>query len=132
MYRSFAPIRWTLAAFACAALACGAALAAQTQGSTEDNGTLPAGGRFKQCHGYVRHVSEINLKVHCIDGKASDQSFIYIPRFAKLASGKTVEMKTLKPETTVLVYYTQSLGVKKAYRVFVADAEGREKQGLRT
>jgi hypothetical protein len=128
---SFAPIRRTLAVVACAALTCGAALA-QTQTATEDNGTLPAGGKFKQCHGYVRHVSSTNLKVHCIDGNASDQSFLYIPRFAKLPNGKSVEMNTLLPETTVLVYYTQSLGVKKAYRVFVADANGRETKALRT
>jgi hypothetical protein len=128
---SFAPIRRTLAAFACAAFACGVALA-QPQGPTEDNGTIPAGGKFKECHGYVRHVSTTNLKVHCIDGNASDQSFLYIPKYAKLGNGKTVAMSELKPETTVLVYYTQSLGIKKAYRVIVSDATGREGQALRT
>ena len=131
MDRSFAPLRRTLAALACGFLACGVAFA-QTPPPAEDNGAIPAGGKFKQCHGYVRHVSTTNLKVHCIDGNASDQAFLYIPRFAKLANGNSVEMNTLKPETPVLVYYTQSLGVKKAYRVFVSDENGHETKALKT
>ena len=29
---------------------------------------LPAGGKTKDCHGYVVSVSSSNLTVHCIDG----------------------------------------------------------------
>ena len=143
---SFAPLRRTLAACAGLAVLTSGALVAsaqtqapQTQGpqttlvpSGEDNGTIPAGGKFKVCHGYVRHVSTANMKVHCIDGNPSDQSFLYVPKFAKLASGKTVETTLLKPETPVHVYYTQSLGIKKAYRVFVDNTEGHEVTSVKT
>jgi hypothetical protein len=143
---SFAPLRRTLAACVClAALASGALAASaqtqspQTQGpqttlapQNEDNGTIPAGGRFKVCHGYVRHVSTTNMKVHCIDGNPSDQSFLYVPKFAKLASGKTVETTLLKPETPVHVYYTQTIGIKKAYRVYVDNENGQAVRSLKT
>jgi hypothetical protein len=142
MNRRFAPFRQTLAALACIALTSGAvaALAAPpAQGSqttlapqAEDNGSIPAGGRFKECHGYLRHVSTVNMKVHCIDGNPSDQSFLAVPKFAKLTSGKTVEMQQLKPDTPVHVYYTQSMGVKKAYKVFVDDANGHAVDSLKT
>ena len=98
----------------------------------DDNGTIPAGGKFKECHGYVRHVSDLNMKVHCIDGNASDQSFLYIPRYAKLHDGKSVQTADLKPDTPVHIYYTQSLGVKKAYKVFVADPNGHGLYGFRS
>lgn len=145
MHSCFAPFRRTLAALACFALTSGALVAAadtpaQTQGpqttlaapQTEDNGSIPAGGKFKECHGYLRHVSTVNMKVHCIDGNPSDQSFLTVPKFAKLTSGKTIETQLLKPDTPVLVYYTQSLGVKKAYRVFVDDTNGHPVDSLKT
>jgi hypothetical protein len=96
------------------------------------DGTLPAGGHFKECHGYVRHVSDVNIKVHCIDGNASDQSFLYLPRFANLKDGKSIQTKDLTPETPVHVYYTQSLGVKKAYKIYVADPQGNGAYGFRS
>ena len=143
MDRSFVSQRM-LAALAALVLTAGplAALADPTpaQGSqatlaapqTEDNGTLPAGGKFKECHGYLRHVSTVNMKVHCIDGNPSDQSFVTVPKFAKLTSGKTIEMQQLKPDTPVHIYYTQSLGVKKAYKVFVDDTNGHAVDSLKT
>lgn len=98
----------------------------------DDNGQIPAGGKFKECHGYVRHVSDLNIKVHCIDGNASDQSFLYTPRFANLRDGKSVQVKTLQPETPVHIFYTQSLGIKKAYKIYVADPNGRGVYGFRS
>jgi len=132
--------RRTLAALACLALTSGVLVAsAQTQQpqttlapQREDDGSIPAGGKFKQCHGYIRHVSTANMKVHCIDGNPSDQSFLTVPKFAKLTSGKTTETTLLKPDTPVHVYYTQSLGVKKAYRVFVDDTTGAPVSSLKT
>jgi hypothetical protein len=98
----------------------------------DDNGTLPAGGKFKECHGYVRHVSDLNLKVHCIDGNASDQSFLYLPRYANLHDGKSVQTTHLLPDTPVHIFYTQSLGVKKAYKIYVADPNGHGLYGFRS
>jgi hypothetical protein len=127
---SFAPLLRTLAAFAVVALTAVPALA-QTP-PPDDNGTLPAGGKFKECHGYIRHVSDLNIKVHCIDGNASDQSFLYMPKYAKASDGKSVQTKDLAPETPVHVYYTQSLGIKKAYKIYVADPNGHGLYGFRS
>ena len=126
---SFA-LRRTLAAFALAVLTASPAFA-QTP-PPDDNGTLPPGGRFKECHGYVRHVSDLNMRVHCIDGNPSDQSFLYLPRYAKLRDGKSVQTVDLRPETPVHIFYTQSLGVKKAYKIFVADPNGHGLYGFRS
>ena len=126
---SFA-LRRTLAAFALAVLTAAPAFA-QTP-PPDDNGTLPPGGRFKECHGYVRHVSDLNMRVHCIDGNPSDQSFLYLPRYAKLRDGKSVQTVDLRPETPVHIFYTQSLGVKKAYKIFVADPNGHGLYGFRS
>jgi len=126
----FALLRRTLAAFVFVALA-GAPVVAQTP-APDDNGTLPAGGKFKECHGYVRHVSDLNMRVHCIDGNPSDQSFLYLPRYAKLRDGKSVQTTDLKPDTPVHVFYTQSLGIKKAYKIFVADPNGHGLYGFRS
>jgi hypothetical protein len=97
-----------------------------------DDGQLPAGGKFKECHGYVRHVSMLNIKVHCIDGRPSDQSFLYMPRFANMHDGKSIQVKRLQPETPVHIYYTQSLGIKKAYKIYVADPNGHGLYGFRS
>jgi hypothetical protein len=123
-------LRRTLAAFALAVLVAAPAFA-QTP-PPDDNGTLPAGGKFKECHGYVRHVSDLNMRVHCIDGNPSDQSFLYLPRYAKLRSGKSVQTVDLTPDTPVHIYFTQSLGVKKAYKIFVADPNGHGLYGFRS
>ena len=82
----FAPFLRTLAALVLVAFSAAPAFA-QTA-PPDAGGALPAGGKFKECHGYVRHVSDLNMKVHCIDGNASDQSFLYLPRYAKLRDGK--------------------------------------------
>jgi hypothetical protein len=130
MIASFAPILRTLAALMVAALVAGPALA-QTP-PPDDNGMLPAGGKFKECHGYIRHVSDLNIKVHCIDGNASDQSFLYLPKYAKMSDGKSIQTKELAPETPVHIFYTQSLGIKKAYKLYVADPNGHGLYGFRT
>jgi hypothetical protein len=127
----FAPFLRTLAAFALGAL-CAAPAFAQTPPPLDDNGSLPAGGHFKQCHGYIRHVSDANVKAHCIDGNASDQSFITFPRYANLRDGKSMQVKDLAPETPVHILYTQSLGIKKAYKIFVADPNGHGLYGFRS
>jgi hypothetical protein len=125
----FAPLLRTLAALALVAVA--APAFAQTP-PPDDNGTLPAGGKFKECHGYIRHVSDLNIKVHCIDGDASDQSFLTFPKYAKLNQGKSTQTKDLRPETPVHIFYTQSLGIKKAYKIYVADPNGHGLYGFRS
>ena len=138
MTSPFAPVLRTLAAFALLAAVPLAAAAQSVQtpppepSPASDNGTLPAGGHFKECHGYVRHVSDVNIKVHCIDGNPSDQSFLYVPKFASLKDGKSIQTKDLSPETPVHIYYTQSLGVKKAYKIYVADPQGNGAYGFRS
>ena len=126
----FALLRRLLAAAALATLVAAPAFAQAPP--PDDNGTKPAGGKFKECHGYVRHVSDLNMKVHCIDGNASDQSFLYLPRYSNLRDGKSVQTTNLRPDTPVHILYTQSLGVKKAYKIFVADPNGHGLYGFRT
>lgn len=126
----FALLRRTLAAAAFVAVASAPSLA-QTPPPSAD-GTLPAGGKFKECHGYIRHVSDLNVKVHCIDGNASDQSFLTFPKYAHLRDGKSIEVKELHPETPIHIYYTQSLGIKKAYKIYVADPNGHGLYGFRS
>jgi hypothetical protein len=136
MTSPFASILRTLAVCALAACAPGIAFAdaplASETAPPSDNGTLPAGGHFKECHGYIRHVSALNMKVHCIDGNASDQSFLYLPKFAGVRDGKSIQTKDLPPDTPVHVFYTQSVGIKKAYKVYVADPQGNGVYGFRT
>ena len=131
----FAFIVRTLAVLAMATFAAAPALAQPAPAQTapaDDNGSLPAGGRFKECHGYVRHVSDLNIKVHCIDGNPSDQSFLYLPRYTKLRDGKSVQTSALRPDTPIHIFYTQSIGVKKAYKIFVADPNGQGLYGFRS
>jgi hypothetical protein len=130
MFRTFALFAATLAVVAPTAPA--RAQTAEATAPPDDNGTLPAGGRFKECHGYVRHVSAVNIKVHCIDGNPSDQSFLATPKHVNLRNGTTMETRELAPETPVHVFYTQSLGIKKAYKIYVADPDGRGLYGFRT
>jgi len=141
MANPFAHVLRTLAVVACV-FACPVLAFAQAPppdappaGATppaSDDGMLPAGGHFKECHGYIRHVSDVNIKVHCIDGNASDQSFLYLPKYANLREGKSIQTKELAPETPVHIYYTQSLGIKKAYKIYVADPEGHGLYGFRS
>jgi hypothetical protein len=119
-------------AFALPAVALADVTLASATAPPSDDGMLPAGGHFKECHGYIRHVSTVNMKVHCIDGDASDQSFLYLPKFANLRDGKSVQTKDLPPDTPVHVFYTQSIGIKKAYKIYVADPQGNGVYGFRT
>jgi hypothetical protein len=130
MNRSFAPLRSTLPVLALFALCCSAGLAAPTSPQTAEAGGLPPSGKDKVCHGYVRHVSTTNMRVHCIDGRPSDQSFLYVPRFAKLTSGKSVQTSELQPDTPVVIYYSQDLLVKKADRIFVTDTNGNPTESV--
>jgi len=127
----FALLRRTLAVSAFVAVA-GAHALAQTPPPLNENGELPPGGKYKECHGYFRHISDLNMRVHCIDGNPSDQSFLYFPKYANLHDGKSIQSKDLRPETPVHVYYTQSLGIKKAVKIFVADPNGHGLYGFRT
>jgi hypothetical protein len=127
----FAPFLRTLAVLALLG-SCAAAAGAQTPPPVTDENTMPAGGHFKECHGYIRHVSDANVKAHCIDGNASDQSFITFPRYANLRDGKSMQVKDLTPDTPVHILYTQSLGIKKAYKIYVADPNGHGLYGFRS
>jgi hypothetical protein len=109
-----------------------AATAPVSTSTVQPNAEVTPFGRYKECHGYVRHVSEINVKVHCIDGKPSDQSFVYMPKFAKAAGGKSVEMSAIKPDTPVHILYTVTLGVKKAEFIYIADPNGIGVFGFRS
>jgi hypothetical protein len=126
------PFALLLRTLAAAALVFAAVPALAQTPPPDDNGMLPAGGHFKECHGFIRHVSDVNIKVHCIDGNASDQSFITFPRYANLRDGKSLQVKELKPETPVHIFYTQSVGIKKAYKIFVADPNGHGLYGFRS
>ncbi|HZW54602.1 MAG TPA: hypothetical protein VFF00_11225 [Candidatus Elarobacter sp.] len=100
---------------------------------TERNGASVPGGKIRDCHGYVRHVSSENIRVHCIDGRPADLSFLYAPNFATLLSnGKSVQTKDLKPNTPVHVEFTQSLGIRKAYKIFVANPNGHGLYGFKS
>jgi len=100
---------------------------------TERQGASVPGGKIRDCHGYVRHVSSENIRVHCIDGRPADLSFLYAPNFATLFSnGKSVQTKDLKPGTPVHVEFTQSLGVRKAYKIFVANPNGHGLYGFKS
>jgi hypothetical protein len=131
----FASIRRTLAVLAIVAAT---GVAASAQSAPPDNdattapGAAPAGGHYKECHGFIRHVSDLNIKVHCIDGDASDQSFLYFPKYANLRDGKSIQTTSLHPDTPVHILYTQSLGIKKAYKIFIADPNGHGVYGFRS
>jgi hypothetical protein len=100
---------------------------------TERQGASVPGGKIRDCHGYVRHVSTENIRVHCVDGRPADLSFLYAPNFATLMSnGKSVQTKDLKPNTPVHVEFTQSLGIRKAYKIFVANPNGHGLYGFKS
>ena len=128
----FDSLRRSLPALAALALVASSTLAAQAQ-VTQSQGASVPGGKIRHCHGYVRHVSDTNIRVHCVDGVPADLSFLYAPNFATLLkSGKSVQTKDLKPNTPVHVEFTQSLGVRKAYKIFVADPRGHGKFGFKS
>ena len=124
----FASLRRTLPALAAVAVAASAAPAGAVTG-----GAIPPGGKYRDCHGYVRHVSTTNIRVHCIDGTPADLSFLYAPNYATLfKNGKSVQTKDLKPNTPVHVIFTQSLGVRKAAKIYVADPNGHGLYGFKS
>lgn len=93
---------------------------------------VPPGGRYHDCHGYVRHVSLENVRVHCIDGVPADVSFLSWPKFVDLPGGKTMQSSALKPGTPVHVIFTFSLGLRHAYKVYVANPKGRGLYGFKS
>lgn len=125
--RSFRLSRAYAAIFALACVAAGAGSFA-----AENRGTLPAGGKYHDCHGYVRHVSAENMRVHCIDGRPADLSFLSIPKYTSMSNGRTVQSRDLKPGTPVHVIFTQALGIRHAYKVFVANPRGHGLYGFKT
>ncbi len=114
-------------------LAALAVLAAAAPAGAVTGGAIPPGGHYRDCHGYVRHVSTTNIRVHCIDGVPADLSFLYAPNYATLMkNGKSVQTKDLEPNTPVHVVFTQSLGVRKASKIFVADPSGHGLYGFKS
>jgi hypothetical protein len=116
-----------LAASAAFALAAAAGAVAAPPSETD---SIPPGGSYHDCHGYVQHVSLENIRVHCIDGVAKDLSFLSWPKFVNLPSGQTEQTKSLKPGTPVHVVFSQSLGVRHAYKIYVADPQGHGLYGF--
>ena len=128
----FAPLRRSLPSLAVAALLAAPALPSAAAVTQRQGASVP-GGKIRDCHGYVRHVSDTNIRVHCVDGVPADLSFLYAPNFATLMkSGKSVQTKDLKPNTPVHVEFTQSLGIRKAYKIYVADPRGRGLYGFKS
>jgi hypothetical protein len=128
----FDPLRRSLPALTALAVVAASTLAASAA-VTERQGASVPGGKIRDCHGYVRHVSTENIRVHCIDGVPADLSFLYAPNFATLmSSGKSVQTKDLKPGTPVHVEFTQSLGIRKAYKIFVANPNGHGLYGFKS
>jgi uncharacterized protein YfaT (DUF1175 family) len=120
------PVLAALAAVASSTIVASAAV-------TERQGASVPGGKIRDCHGYVRHVSTENIRVHCVDGVPADLSFLYAPNYATLMSnGKSVQTKNLKPGTPVHVEFTQSLGIRKAYKIFVANPNGHGLYGFKS
>ena len=116
-----------------AVLLAGAAVAAvAASAGADDTEPLPAGGKYHECHGYIRHVSDANIRAHCIDGVPSDLSFLYIPKYASYKDGKSVQVRLLQPDTPVHIIFTQALGVRKAFKIYVADPSGRGLYGFKS
>jgi hypothetical protein len=128
----FDSLRRSLPALAALALVASSTLAASAAVTERQGASIP-GGKIRDCHGYVRHVSTENIRVHCIDGRPADLSFLYAPNFATLLSnGKSVQTKDLKPNTPVHVLFTQSLGIRKAYKIYVANPNGHGLYGFKS
>jgi hypothetical protein len=92
----------------------------------------PPGGKYKDCHGYMLHVSAQNIRVHCIDGVPKDLSFISWPKDVNLADGTTKQTTGLKQGTPVHVIFTESLGIRHAYKIYVADPKGHGLYGFKS
>ncbi|HEV2739764.1 MAG TPA: hypothetical protein VGU66_14390 [Candidatus Elarobacter sp.] len=128
----FDSLRRSLPALTALAVVASATLVASAAVTQRQGASVP-GGKIRDCHGYVRHVSTENIRVHCVDGRPADLSFLYAPNFATLLSnGKSVQTKDLKPNTPVHVEFTQSLGIRKAYKIFVANPNGHGLFGFKS
>jgi hypothetical protein len=112
-------------------LAGGALLAMTALAMANAQDALPPGGKYKSCHGYVRHYSTVNIRAHCIDGTPADLSFQYFPEYASMRDGRSIQIRLLAPDTPVHIIYTQSLGVRTAHEIFIADPNGRGTYGFR-
>ena len=109
-----------------------AVLTTVTANAAQGTTSLPPGGKYHDCHGYVRHVSLQNVRVHCIDGTPADVSFLSWPKFVNLPGDKTMQSTDLKPGTPVHVIFSQSLGLRHAYKVYVADPKGHGLYGFKS
>jgi hypothetical protein len=100
-------------------------------GAASTYANVPPGGKYKDCHGYVRHISAANIRVHCIDGVPADLSFVTYPKYVDEPGGRTIQATALKPGTPVHVIFTESLGIRHAYKVYVADPHGHGLYGFK-
>lgn len=112
-------------------LAAAVAFAAASPGFSSAK-TLPPGGHYKQCYGTIVHVSLENVRVHCTNGRPVDESFLAWPKFTNLPDGKTIQTQRLKRGTRVHVIFSQSLGVRHVYKVFVTKPNGRGDFGFKS
>ena len=120
------------AVVAVAALALAAAPAVVSAQSTPmPYKQLPAGGKTKDCHGYVVSVSSSSLTVHCIDSTPIDLSFSHFPDEVDEKDGKTMKTADLTAKTPVHVTYTQSFGSHKAYQIMLADPNATGPYGFK-
>ncbi|HTV72538.1 MAG TPA: hypothetical protein VME66_02390 [Candidatus Acidoferrales bacterium] len=92
----------------------------------------PPGGHYKECHGYILHISADNVRVHCLDGVPANLSFLSYPKYTSYHDGRTVQSKHLKPGTPVHIWYSQTLGIRHAFKIFVADPHGHGLYGFKT
>jgi hypothetical protein len=123
-------LRYLFCALAFAvATAMGSAIASADQ---QKYAQTPPGGHYKECHGYVRHISAENVRVHCIDGNPADLSFLSYPKYSNYHDGRTVESRHLTPGTPVHVIFSQTLGIRHAFKIFVANPQGRGLYGFKT
>jgi hypothetical protein len=92
----------------------------------------PAGGKYKDCHGYVLDAQEKSLKVHCIDGTPADLTFdLPITQDVLHADGTITQVKDLKKDTPVHVKFTQSWNTRKAYFIYFADPNATGDYGFK-
>jgi hypothetical protein len=114
------------------AVLCVAAIGTAATGAASAYTQKPPGGAYKDCHGYVLHVSGTNLKVHCLDGTPADLSFVTITGVeVEHADGTKTAVDDLKPDTPVHVQFSQSLGVRHAYKIYLADPKATGLYGFK-
>ncbi|HEY0797786.1 MAG TPA: hypothetical protein VGD50_01480 [Candidatus Baltobacteraceae bacterium] len=118
--------------FFCALLLSVVAVTGAASADQQKYAQTPPGGHYKECHGYVRHISAANVRVHCIDGTPADLSFLSYPKYTSYHDGRTVESRALKPGTPVHVIFSQTIGIRHAFKIFVADPQGHGLYGFKT